>query len=514
MDNTGNLNDIRRSNSSAEKLNQDRESVHEPIRDDSYEEDYDEDFDENAGKAAENTPGSFRSPSYKKSLKPKSKLINNMSRSSLNPKSKGKKKASSMIRNKSQKQISSNTLYHKSKPRNGYDVNNLRGSVNQRTETKFPAMRHNKLYQSVSDKKARTQFSTKFAFRTGKKPAMTQIEENIEHAKHRIELVNKRRQKLEQCEDEDDKLILLSDESKILKNELKTLNNSLNLFLEEMRIIKLRQKSKKNIDPGEAEEHKRILKQKEIENYDKMTRNLVKEYNKLSKRLDLVSNPQYIFDLREKVEEMKTYVKSLKNDKKQMEKHQANRDKKLNYMMNKGGEIGHLKKINNAQNELAVTKTQLLKLNQRFEKMNDTKKSNQEYIAELTQKLDKLQASAEKYNIDVDKVAEEVEQKQNYEDFVKDRKALMEKKSIMEKAIKVQKAKYQQLFKVEKKRYEDIVNEKQEIHILLQQREEEAKKKNEQISELKIKFEKYKTENLNNYMKNESDKIHGSQGSR
>jgi len=39
----------------------------------------------------------------------------------------------------------------------------------------------------------------------------------------------------------------------------------------------------------------------------------------------MVSNPQYQFDLKASVEEMKKYVKDLKNNKKKMEKQEKNR---------------------------------------------------------------------------------------------------------------------------------------------------------------------------------------------
>lgn len=371
---------------------------------------------------------------------------------------------------------------------------------------------------------------------------MVQIEESITTARQRVELAQKKRERIEKTEDDDQKMVLLSEESKILRGELKNLNNSLNLFLEEMQIMKIKAsaKNKKAMDPGEYEEHKRVLKEREIENYDKMTTNLVKEYNKLSKRLDWVSNPQYVFDLREKVDEMKNYVKSLKDDKKKMEKNQANRDKKLNYMMNQGGEIGHLKNINNTHNELTVTRNQLIKLEKRFEKMNVTKQANQDQIQSLTDKLNKLQELAEKHNIDVDKVAQEVQIKQSNDDFLKSKKELEDKRNIrkwssfhifslihifyfnvfddpclhsphiVDKAIKVQKAKYQLLFKQEKAKYEEIIADKQELIVLLKQKEEEAKQKNEMVAELKTKYEKYKAEaEVNNYVKDEGAKPKG-----
>ena len=226
---------------------------------------------------------------------------------------------------------------------------------------------------------------------------------------------------------------------------LKDLNNALNLLIEQMRDLRLKSKTKPG-NPEELEEKKRVVKEQEIQNYDKMTRNLILEHQKLTKRLELVSNPEYVFDLKEKVEEMKNYVKQLKNSKKKMEKQEKNRDKKLNYMLNKGGEIGHMRKINDTHNELTVTRTQLSKVHQKLEKLEETKEHNQDQIQQLTEKLNKLQAVAEKHDIDIDKVAKDVEKKHDYEFFNETKKELLHKKAVMENAIKVQKKKYKQYF--------------------------------------------------------------------
>lgn len=261
-----------------------------------------------------------------------------------------------------------------------------------------------------------------------------------------------------------------------------------------------------NIDPAEKEERKQIIREKETENYDKMTRNLILEHTKLTKRLDLISNPEYVYDLRDKVDEMKNYVRELKNNKKKMEKQEKNRDKKLNYMLNKGGEIGHMKKINDTHNELTVNRNLLNKVNLKLQKLEETKAHNQDQIKALTDKLDKLQAVANKHDIDIDKVAKEVEKKHDYEDFNEVKKQLLHKKAVMENAIKAQKRKYQQTFGAEKKRYEEIMTEKQEITQLLQEKEKEAVEKKQLIDELKLKYEKFKTDaGFNNFVKPESD---------
>ena len=504
---TGNIQNIR--------IDQEDED-NEPQRDhgDSYDNDINEDFEQDSTMGNVNAAGTIKSPTFTRSSKSKANLHKNASLANLKSNgSKKKRRTSSLMKDETESNgIEPNRfmIKSKSKQRNILSKNMVRASINQKSETRFPAMKNNKLYQSYNDTKYKTQsnLNNKLALKAFKKPAMVVIEENIEKAKLKLEQVSQKRDKSHQVDDEYDKLVLLSEESNILRHELKTLNNSLNIFIEEMRSLKLKAGSKKNqIDPAEHEEKKRIVKEREIENYDKMTRNLALEHNKLSKRLELVSNPQYVFDLKEKVEEMKNYVRELKNNQRKLEKHQKNRDKKLNYMINRGGEIGHMKKINDTHNELTVTRNQLTKVNNRMQKLEETKAHNQEQIASLTDKLDKLQAVAEKHNIDLDQVAKEVEKKHEYEDFAEVKKELLHKKGVMENAIKVQKKKYQQLFMLEKKRYEQLIADKQEMTTMLQQRDVEAQQQKTLIDDLKVKYDKYKAEaGFNNFIKTDSEK--------
>lgn len=321
-----------------------------------------------------------------------------------------------------------------------------------------------------------------------------------------MEIVSKKRDKADQAVDEDERIGYLAEESNILRTELKSLNSALNLFIEEMKNMKLKN-NKKTLDPAEHEEKKRIVKEKEAENYDKMTKNLIKEHTKLSNRLEMVSDPQYVYDLKDKVEEMKNYVRELKRSKKKLEKQEKNRDKQLNYMINKGGEIGQMRKINDTHNELTVTRNQINKINNRLDQLDDTKANNQEQITALNDKLSRLQTIAQKHNIDIDKVAKEVEKKHDYEDFEEIKKEMLHKKNILENAIKVQKRKYQQIFSKEKKKYEQIIQDREEMNKMLETKQKEAQEKKEMIDELKVKYDKYKTEaGFNNYIK-DSEKL-------
>ena len=59
-------------------------------------------------------------------------------------------------------------------------------------------------------------------------------------------------------------------------------------------------------------------------------------------------------------------------------------------------------------------------------------------------------------------------------------------KNIVQKAIKIQKKKYEQTFALEKKRYESIINEKQEMLEMLKKKEDEAAEKQKVVSFITI----------------------------
>jgi hypothetical protein len=379
----------------------------------------------------------------------------------------------------------------------------LREPLDTHTDTKFPSMNQHTLTKSHSKFHSQLGLSSRAPLIARKAP-MKVIEDTILKVKIRMDTVSKKRDRASQEDDEDKRLCYLAEEAAILRAELKNLNYALSLFLEQMKSLQLKTR-KNNMDPAERDDRKRIVKEMEAENYDKMTKNLIQEHNRLTKRLDIVSNPDYVYDLRGKVDEMKNYVKELKDSKKRMEKQEKNRDKKLNYMINMGGDIGHMKKINDTHNELTVNRNSLNKVNTKLQKLEETKAHNQDQIKGLTNKLDKLQAVASKHDIDIDKVAKEAEKRHDYEDFNEVRKQLLHKKAVLDNAIKAQKRKYQLIFGTEKKKHAEIMASKQEITQLLQDRESEAAEKKQIIDELKEKYEKYKTEaGFNNFVKPDS----------
>lgn len=196
MAHTGNLRDIKKANNPGGYMPEDDEEI-EPSREDiDYDQDFEDGEEQHSTKAMRAGPTTGKSPALSRTSKSKANLHNNASLGSVKIDGKKNKRTSSMVKATNSK--NNFTTIQGTKTKNGFGDNGVRGSVDQKTTTRFPAININKLYQSVSDSKSKTQFGNKFNIRSVKKPPMVQIEENIEMAKHKIELVNKKRDKLHQ----------------------------------------------------------------------------------------------------------------------------------------------------------------------------------------------------------------------------------------------------------------------------------------------------------------------------
>ena len=77
------------------------------------------------------------------------------------------------------------------------------------------------------------------------------------------------------------------------------------------------------------------MKQEELRNGDKMTKNLYFEYERLQKRLEVVSQPDYLPQLIRKQAELDKRITILAKDKKTLEIEQQRREKKLDRIIGK-----------------------------------------------------------------------------------------------------------------------------------------------------------------------------------
>jgi len=132
---------------------------------------------------------------------------------------------------------------------------------------------------------------------------------DIDQARATIKYVRELRESVNTVDDEYDKIILLSQESHILKDTLKNMNAGLSRYIEIMKDYRMKKMGRRKYGNENLSVHYK-LKSKEAEkvNYEKMIMALTQEYEKLKERLEIVGDPSYTLKLREEIRK-KTKVK-------------------------------------------------------------------------------------------------------------------------------------------------------------------------------------------------------------
>lgn len=148
------------------------------------------------------------------------------------------------------------------------------------------------------------------------------------------------------------------------------------------------------------------------------------EHQRLQKRLDEVSNPNYLIDLRNSIKEAEDKIKELKRDKKNLEVEQFRREKKMDKIINHG-EPENMKSINDAQKELEVVTDKLSRLRTKKDKLAEFKISQDAQMENLKEKLEKVMQKAQECGIDEDVKLEERK--------IKEEQLNLEKESLLRK---------------------------------------------------------------------------------
>lgn len=161
-----------------------------------------------------------------------------------------------------------------------------------------------------------------------------------------------------------------------------------------------------------------------MKNSDKQMMNLMNEHQRLQKRLDEVSNPNYLIDLRNSIKEAEDKIKELKRDKKNLEVEQFRREKKMDKIINHG-EPENMKSINDAQKELEVVTDKLSRLRAKKDKLAEFKISQDAQMENLKEKLEKVMQKAQECGIDEDVKLEERK--------IKEEQLNLEKESLLRK---------------------------------------------------------------------------------
>ena len=226
------------------------------------------------------------------------------------------------------------------------------------------------------------------------------MEKSVMEARNTLDKMKSIEQTVETIDDEEQKMNYVDRQNKKLRSELKKMNNNLNKLIDYIKDLHLKSKPK-------AEDQKPVelilrARNEEVKNSDKQLMNLMNEHQRLQKRLDQVSDPTYMINLRKEIQDAEHKINvTLKKEKKQLEVEQFRREKKMDKIITYG-EPENMKSINNAQKELEVVSERLSKLRAKKAKLAEFKQTQDQQMEVLKQRLEKVMKRAQDYGIDDD----------------------------------------------------------------------------------------------------------------
>ncbi len=138
---------------------------------------------------------------------------------------------------------------------------------------------------------------------------------------------------------------------------------------------------------------------KEIENAEKQLESAQTEYQRLNARMEQVSNPQYILELKERILAMDGRMKRLGKNQKRLEVDQFHREKKINRVI-EVGESEMFQDIQKAKTEYTIAETRILELDGTLERGAETVQDHSKKMSELSALMKKLVAEATELGLD------------------------------------------------------------------------------------------------------------------
>lgn len=135
----------------------------------------------------------------------------------------------------------------------------------------------------------------------------------------------------------------LKAENKQLRDQLKKMSENVNLLIDKMNQESLKKKKmpdgNNNADPDRPGSQKIRTRQKEIENTDKAIQNLIKEHQRVKKRLEEVQSPEFLLNLKRNIRQAEKEVKDYEKMLLQLHHEQVKREKRMDRLIGKAGEV-------------------------------------------------------------------------------------------------------------------------------------------------------------------------------
>eukprot|EP00344_Euplotes_crassus_P011614 CAMPEP_0197005774 /NCGR_PEP_ID=MMETSP1380-20130617/31225_1 /TAXON_ID=5936 /ORGANISM="Euplotes crassus, Strain CT5" /LENGTH=201 /DNA_ID=CAMNT_0042425039 /DNA_START=156 /DNA_END=760 /DNA_ORIENTATION=+ len=195
-------------------------------------------------------------------------------------------------------------------------------------------------------------------------------------------------------EDEQAQLLYLAKENKVLQQEFRDLNLSLNKFIEMMKDFKYKNNSRyRKINQSMRARPKAVkieTKLGEKQSYELMIENMRREHRRLRDRLDVVGDPSYSLSLRKKIIDTKDHIQTLEeSERKQLnDKFLKNKDAER---IISNGQSDAMRATQDGAKELTYLTDHLQKKRNKLAKQEETKADADEKSASASQKLKELE---------------------------------------------------------------------------------------------------------------------------
>lgn len=132
------------------------------------------------------------------------------------------------------------------------------------------------------------------------------MKSEIEMAREAIKNAAEIRQEWDMANDEYDQMVILMNESSVLKGTLKNLNIALSGYIEQMKDYKIKKMGRKKYGlENLTVDYKLQVLEAEKSNYDKLITNLTRQQQKMKQRLATVTDVTYSIELKRKIAEKK-----------------------------------------------------------------------------------------------------------------------------------------------------------------------------------------------------------------
>jgi len=276
----------------------------------------------------------------------------------------------------------------------------------------------------------------------------------------------------------------LKSENAVLREQLKKMSENVNILIDKMNQESLK---KKKFQPDNSRPGSQRIrtKEEEIKNTDKAIQNLVREHQRLRRRLEEVQSPDFLINLKKKLKETDQEIKEHERLKNSLHVEQIRREKRLDKIIEKN-EPENMKTINDQTARLAYLSEKVSDLKEQLEKAERLKDQQIEHIEELKQRQHKLNQIAQHYGVDHEKnMGEEAERLQQ------ELELLEKQKRILKSAIDTMNKKYESTLAAKKKEFDQLYYKKASILKSYNEKIKALRGKGQEIRDLieKVKVE-------------------------